>query len=404
MVAAFQGTDYATASKYLKGATNVTLRNRLLPMFLDEEGRINRDATGKDLNWLLDYKLPVATPYIPGQPLNFANDNYVIPASVTPEFMVATSGMNFVDIQMNSGPSVIVDNFKERAPKLIQAMQVKLAKDLYSYAPTNPRSIIGMNTLFARSQTITTDNSCRIAPPLAGTTYAGLQLAVGSYGGAWSNLLPSAQQMNQYLGSDWPDGQGSPDQLYDGTSPRLYNENTNQWLSPGSAPANGTWSTNCIAMLSRANTDLSQNTVKTMMPNIHLSGAQRHQAIKEALRLNFRDTMMSNKAAESLGYYGAYNFEGAAIETDFECPPDRTFSVCAASMDLFFFGNPAEMGGRQAAGLQADAGGVTGGIYTLFGPERPAGSVEMVWILIAGGNARYNPKWMCCHKDFTTGV
>lgn len=406
MAFAFQGTDLATASKFLKDASEVTIRDRLLPRFLDEEGRINRNADGKDLNWLIEYKLPSAVPYT-GQQLNFANDNFNLPAVVTPEWMIATSGMNFIDVQMNSGPASIIDNYKRRGVLLTQAMQIKFAKDLYSDALLNPKSIIGISTLLRRSTTLVCTNADRIAVPLAGTTYAGLQLAPGSYGGSWSNLIPTASQMSTVLGSDWPDGQGSPDQMYDATTPRLYNENTNQWLNQGAGAANGTWSANCIAMLSRANTDLGQNSVKTMMPNIHLSGAARHQAIKDALRLSFRDTMMNNRAAESLGYYGAYNFEGAAIETDHECPADRTLSVCAASMDIFFYGNPADMGGSQAASAAMGAemaGGVTGGIFTTFGPERIPGSVDVAWIMIAGGNTRYQPKWVACHKDFTTGV
>lgn len=404
MAFAFQGTDLATASKFLKGATEVTLRQRLLPRFLDEEGRINRNADGKDLNWLLEYKLPVASSYTPGQQLTFNNDNFNIPASVTPEWMIATSGMNYTDIQMNSGTVSIVDNYLRRGALMTQAMQVKFAKDLYSYAPTNPKSITGLSTLFARSTSLVCTNADRLAVPLAGVTYAGLQLAPGSYGGSWSSNLPTALQMSTVLGSDWPDGQGSPDQLYDGTTPRMYNENTNQWLNPGATPANGTWQTNCISMISRANTDLSMNSTKTMMPTVIILGAQRMQAVKDTLRTSFRDVQTSNKAAENLGYYDAYNFEGAAIDLDHECPADRTFAVCAASMDLFFYGSPAEGGGRLAAAVGGDTQSVTGGIYTVFGPERVAGSLEWCWIMIAGGNVRYNPKWTVCMKDFTTGV
>lgn len=404
MTTALQPTDLATASQYLEGATDVTLRQRILPMFLDEEGRINKNATGKDLNWLIQYKLPVAVPYVPQQPLSFTNDNFNLAAAVTPEWMVATSGMNVTDVLMNSGSTVIVNNMMQRTPLMLQSMQVKFAKDLYSDAVTNPKSIIGLGTLVRRSTTLVCTNADRIAVPLAGTTYAGLQLAPGSYGGGWSNNLPTAQQMSTVLGSDWPDGQGTPDQLYDCTTPRLYNDNTNQWVTPGVAAANGTWNNNCIAMISRANTDLNMNSVKTMMPNVHLSGAQRHQAVKDQLRVSFRDTMYNNKAAEMLGYHGALNYEGAAIESDHECPADRTFSVCAASMDVFFYGSPAEGGGRLAAGVGGDTQTVTGGIFTVFGPVMVPGTLDYAWIMLAGGNARYNPKWVVCMKDFTTGV
>jgi hypothetical protein len=149
------------------------------------------------------------------------------------------------------------------------------------------------------------------------------------------------------------------------------------------------------------------NTVKTMMPNIHLSGSQRHQNIKDALRLAFRDIQTSNKAAEMLGYYNEMEFEGAVITVDHECPADRTISLCASSMDVNFYGESSGEGGGEGAKMGYGGGesqAITGGIYTVFGPERPGGSLETVWIMIAGGQARYNPKWHVCHKDFTTGV
>ena len=401
MPAPFQGTDLATASKFLKGATEVTLRQRLLPRFLDEEGRINRNADGKDLNWLIEYKLPVAQPYTPGQQLNFNNDNYNLQASITPEWMVATSGMNYTDIQTNSGSVAILNNYLRRGIIMTQAMQIKFAKDLYANANTNPKSMIGVGTLVQHQNCTTAD---RLALPATGVIYGGLQLTQGAYGGSWSSQNPTALQMNTSLGTDWPDGQGSPDQLYDCTTPRLYNENTNQWANPGASAVAGNWLTNCLQMLSRANTDLSMNSVKTMMPNIHLGGAYRIQAVKDQLRSSFRDTMMNNRAAENLGYYDAYNYEGSAIDVDHECPADRTYSLCAASMDIFFYGNPADGGGRLAAAVGDTAGAVTGGIFTVFGPERIPGSLDWAWIMVAGGNVRYNPKWVVCHKDFTSSI
>lgn len=407
MTYALQGTDIATASMFLKDATDVTMRRRMLLAFLEEEGRINRNATGKDLNWRINYKLPIAVPYTQGDTLNFNNDNFLLSASTVPAFWIDTSGMNFIDIKMNTGSVQIVDNYMQRGRLMLTAMQVKLAKDMYSYAPTNPKGLIGINTLFARSTTLVCTNADRLAVPLAGVTYAGLQLAPAAYGGSWSNVIPTAQQMSTVLGSDWPDGQGSPDQVYDCTTPRLYNENTNQWTAtPGTAAANGSWAVNCIPMISRANTDLGQNTVKTMMPNIHFSGSSRHQSIKDSLRLSFRDTQQNNRSAEMLGYTDTINYEGAAIATDHEVPADRTISVCAASMDLLFY--PADSS-EGAQGVQQVTGGgdgqaITGGIYTIFGPTHIPGSLDWVWIMVAGGQARYNPKWAVCMKDFTTGV
>ena len=400
MVAPLQGTDVATASQFLKGATDATLRNRLLPRFLDREGRISRNAEGKDWNWLIESKELQAQPYTNGDPLSFSNTNLNISAAVTPNFSITTSAMNITDILMNTGP-VIVNNYLRRGIKMARAMQNKFHYDLYSTTSNDPNSMIGISNLINYTTCTTSD---RVAVPQAGATYAGLNLSLGFYGGSWSNDITTQQQMNTSIGFDWPDGHATPDESYDIVTPRYYNENTNRWATPGATAAAGTWTLNCLMMLSRANTDLNMNTVEAAMPNIHLGGSGRLQAVKDQLRTAFRDTYMNNKPAEMLGYYKAMNYEGAAIDVDYRCPANRTFSLCAASMEIFFYGTPAAEGGREKlmqAGVGQDSQAITGGIFTTFGPERPPGSVDWVWIMFAGGQTRYYPKWFAFHGDFT---
>ena len=401
MALALPATSIATASTYLEGAVDVTLRNRMLFGWLDKAGRIRRDATGKDYNWLIQFKNAQAQPYTPGQQINFNNDNYNIAAAVTPEWFYTSSGMDVTDELMNAGSTAIVNNYFERVKLLAQAMEIYIAKSIYANAnvASGANRIIGFQTICQRSQSIATGTADRIAPPKSGITYAGIDLSLGSQGGSWSNNIPTALQMNTNLGTDWPDGQGDPTNAYDGTSPRLYNENTTAWITPGGTSASN-WLTNCIAMLSRANTDLRMNTVESMMPNIHLSGAERHQAIKDVLRLSFRDTMQHD-ASKDLGYYTSLDFEGAAIDLDHECPADRTFSICAASLEVFFFGMPNDTKARTTAGISDNAQRITGGIFATYGPERPPGSLQTVWLMFAGGNSRFQPRYFVCHKDWT---
>lgn len=402
MTAALLPTDIATASNILRGAVDVTLRSRLLLSWLNEEGRINKNAQGKDLNWLIEFRELEASPYTPSQPLTFNNVNLNVAAAVTPEWFYTTSGMNVTDVLMNSGPTAIVDNYGRRITKLERAMQNKLSADMYKDAVTNPLSIAGFGTIAKKSLTKATTNADRIAPPLEGVSYAGIDMGLGSQGGSWSADLPAALRPNAALANDWPDGHGDPSQAYDGTSPRLYNDNTNQWLSAGAAAANGTWNQNCIAMLSRANTDLDMNSVKVMMPNIHLSGSTRTQAVKDLMRISYRDVSLGTNAASSqnLGYHGILDFEGAAIALDYDAPADRTYSICSKTVELFFYGSPDGQAVRTVPG-GGDGQLITGGIYTSIGPVMVPGSLEYVWILLAGGFSRFHPKWIVCHKDWT---
>jgi len=87
------------------------------------------------------------------------------------------------------------------------------------------------------------------------------------------------------------------------------------------------------------------------------------------LRLAFRDIQTSGKAYETLGYYDELSFEGALISVDHECPADRTISYCAASMDLFFYGDTSGEPGDEGAKMGYGGAGsqaITGGIYIPF--------------------------------------
>jgi hypothetical protein len=145
------------------------------------------------------------------------------------------------------------------------------------------------------------------------------------------------------------------------------------------------------------------NSVKTMMPTVFLQGSQRMGQLKNQFRTAFRDTMQSSKTAEMLGYYSAYNYEGAVIEVDHACPADRTFAVCAASMEVFFYGSADGSNAQMAPGATGD-NAVTAGAFTFWGPTMIPGTLDYAWIMLAGGNTRYNPKWITIIKDFTTGV
>lgn len=384
-----------TASRYLEGATNVTLRKRPLLGWLDKSNRINRNAEGKDLNWLIEFKNAEAAPYSPYQNLSFANDNYWVPLSLTPQFWHTTSGMDYTELMQNTGPTALINAYADRYEKLAQAMEILLAKSVYvdGNSAAGQGVPIGLGTFIKYTTCGTSD---QIALPLnTAAIYGGIQINLGSQGGSWSNDTPAASQMNSTLGNDWPDGHGDPTNAYDATTPRLYNEHTARWNAAGSS----NWRDNCVAMLSRANTDLRMNSVESMMPNIHISGGARYQAIKDKMRESFRD-LKEHSASVDLGYYDSLSYEGAAITMDNECPSDRTYSVCAASMDGQFFGAP-DKATQVQAGVMGDTQMITGGIYTAFGPERPPHMAQWVWIMLAGGNFRYSPKWVVCHKDFT---
>jgi hypothetical protein len=70
-------------------------------------------------------------------------------------------------------------------------------------------------------------------------------------------------------------------------------------------------------------------------------------------------------------------------------------------MDLQFFGEIDDAQSVAQAGVMDGSQQITGGIYSVFGPQRPPHMLQWLWIMLCGGNTRFNPKWVCAHSDFT---
>jgi len=393
----------AQASNYLKGCEDVTVRRRPLLGWADYSGRVNRNANGKDWNWLLDYKQLEATPYTPFSQGNFSDDNFYLPMVVNPVFWSVNSALDATELMMNSGPSQIVDMYNTRSEKLAIAMEVYNAKSLYSdvNASGGSQRMTGLRTFAQKSGTVATTTGDRLAPPDELVTYAGQSIGLGSHGGSWSVPASGEVPMNAALTTNYPDGQCDPSQRYDANSPVLYNQNTSRWADTSAAAAASTWKTNCIMMLSRADTDLKKNTVDSMMPNVHQSGSDRYQAVKDKLRESYRMIMSPHGESQNLGYTDALDFEGAVLTVDHECPAEYTFSLCAASFDMNFYSADQV---KEATMVQAQSIGsdsvVTGNIYVAFGPVRDPRGLSFLWTMFAGGQIRWTPKYIVVHGDF----
>ena len=396
----------AQASSFFKGATNAILRKRPLTAWADAAGNVNRDFEGKDMNWLIEYRALEAEAYVPFQQGDFVDVNYHLPMAVTPVFWKKDSGMDITQIMQNTGPSSLVDLYNDRMRKLAEAMEIRFSRSLYNDVNSaasgqGAQYMTGLGT-FAKKSALygAVTNACRMAAPNETVLYAGQSIGLGSHGGTWSSDMVAAARLNPLLGTDYPNGTPDDSQRYDVTAPRLYNDNTNQWNAPGSAAANETWRNNCLEMLSQADTDLKAVSVDAVMPTIHHSGSQRYQAIKSALRTSFRYTMNPHGQSVNLGYPEVLDFEGAAITVDSMCPANFTFSLCEKSFGIDFYSGESVSANTAVAQMVGGEPIVTGGIYVLLGPTRDPRGGAWLFMILAGGQIRWMPKYLTVHGDF----
>jgi hypothetical protein len=65
------GIAHSTRAKYMKGASDLTLRQRLLLALLKKKGRIERNVSGSELKWQVEHSQPVVSSYADGGQIDF---------------------------------------------------------------------------------------------------------------------------------------------------------------------------------------------------------------------------------------------------------------------------------------------------------------------------------------------
>ena len=331
------GIANSTRPKYMKGASDLTIRGRYLLARLRQKGRITYNNNGDELKWQVEYSQPAVESYSDGGVLDFANHDAFRQLSVDWRGYVATDTLSKKQNAMNSGDAALINLFQTKSNRLTKSISNNFAGELYKDGDgTNRENCIhGCETFLGEG----TDEAGDIASQPSDTYGLGaLSTAVGTYGGSWSDVLST--QPNATIATDWPHGSGSSE--YDFLSPKLVN-----WSSTGWGTGATTWEANCWRAIGQAITWLTTLGGPEGMPDVCVLAPNLFQGYKnheEAIRR----ISVPHKAANDLGFEGnVLNQDGCAIMSDFDCPVNTgymfntsTISIRSLMPELFWMEGP----------------------------------------------------------------
>lgn len=364
------GVINTTTPKYMKGASDMTIRKRLFLSKLKKGGRISFNNSGYEIRDQVEFSQPAMYQHGDGAMIDFTN-HQAFQQRVFPVIgYVASDSITMKEKAMNSGPQALVNLFSTKNGRLVKKIQNGLAADVYKAGGTTGREncIYGLET--ALTERTTPGAADRIAEP--SVTYGGLSTAIQNQGGSWSTNLSTSP--NATLATDWPDGSG--DTEYDYYSPKLVN-----WSSTGWGTGSTTFEDNCWRVVGQTITWLTTQGGDDGMPDVCILAPNLFQAYKnheEAVRR----IVIPHKSSEDLGFGGNVLYQdGVAISADFDCPANTGYMVNTNQIEIMSW-MPE--------------------LLWMEGPDKdPRSGYSYLWAVGFWGNMRFSPKHVAKLKNYS---
>lgn len=353
-----------TAPKYMKGESDLTLRNHKMLKMMRQYGLIEFNANEYSRTWNVKLREP---------PIRSATDGakIVFSSTVTDEQLTvdrrgyrATDKMTELEWLSNSGPRGIVNRYQRLTKDIKDAFDKNIAEKFYVNAnlAAYAHNYQGVGTVLG--ETGTTVASDRCATP--GVAYAGQNTGLGFFGGSWTS---NGQVYNAALGNSWPFGTG--DSEYDAMSPVLLNWSSNAWGSSSTS--------------FQDNIELVIAFLTTVMPNrtgyTNSTGAPMVVMCDPALFMqaknHFRDRnrqLVPVSHNNDLGIPGdSLNIDGAYLCPDYSLgDTNECIVLCPQFMEMF---------------------NVHDDLYKIYGPEWTLEDAAYLLYASAYGNYRFQPKF-----------
>ena len=355
------GIAQTTRHEYMKGASDQTLRSRLLLAMLKRRGRVEYNCSGDECRWQVEFSQPAVSSYGDGGVVDFSNHHAYQQLGVDWRGYIATDTMTQKQRQMNSGEEQLVSVYENKQNNLMKSIKDNFCGELYKdgSAAGRENNVHGVETFLGDDgATVVAD---RVAAPSDTYGETSLSTVPGALGGSWTAVgtSPSAQ-----LATDWPDGQG--DSEWDYLTPKLIN-----WSSTSWGTGTNTWEANCWRVISQAITWLTLTGDKDGMPTLLPMAGNLFQGYKNAQEVKTRINV-PHKESQDLGFGQTLNQDGVGLYADFDCPINTAYALNLATIKIKSL------------------------FPQLFWGEGPDKDPRTAWSYLFGvgfyGNVTYNPK------------
>ncbi len=331
------GIALSTKPKYMKGASDLTVRGRYLLARLRQKGRYEFNQSGDECKWQLEYSQPPVESYPDGGVINFANHQAFQQASIDWRGYIATDSLSKKQNAMNKGEEALINLFQTKSNRLVKSIRAHFSGELFKDGHGTGRDacIHGCETFMGSGTTVVAD---KVAQPSDSWGLNSMSTVLQTYGGSWTSALTTSP--NAAVDTDWPDGQGTPE--YDFGTPKLLN-----WSSTSWGTGTNTWEANCWRVIGQAITWLTSTGGSDGMPDVCVLAPNLFQGYKNHEE-PIRRINIPHKNAQDLGFEGnILNQDGCAIMADFDVPANTGYmfntsfiTISSLMPELFWMEGP----------------------------------------------------------------
>lgn len=308
------------APVYMKEISDQTIRNRYLLAKLEKAGRIVLNMHGYELNWNAKYRRHPVIAYGDDNTLDYSRQNLYRQATLDWRGYKTTDKITRMEEKMLGGTSQIVNRGAEMIQEMTKSIRTELGKEFYTdgNASGNEKRLCGVGTFTGYTTPASTD---RIAQP--DDNYANLDTDVGAEG-TWSSDMTT--KPNATLGTDWPYGSGSEE--YDYWSPKIVNASASTWGTGAT-----TWAANCEHVLRATQAWLTHGGGQDDKPSIALLNTEWMVDFKNKISARQR-VLVEHREAQDLGFSDVLNFDGLAVQAEFDVPSQTAYVFNLEQMAL----------------------------------------------------------------------
>lgn len=348
------------APRYIKGYTDATYRLSVWLYELKKRGRIVFNQRSHSCTWSAWKSEPDVSTYVDGTDLTFVTHDPTEMLTLPQKQLYATDYLSQHAYEQMQGEQQIIDHYKEKMPRLVEAVQKRICRSLFNNGNTNTADYAGIETFMATGTTTSADKAFK-----PDANYAGQQTDLGVTGTWTSNL---ATKPNASVATDWPDGDGSSD--YDWNSPLIVNYGYD-WTGSGSSD----WKDNCEEaaryMVTRQQRRGAAESAKGRMPLLHLLATDLLADFQSFISARNRQ-IMPYKDGMDYGFSStAFFHDGALYDHEFYVPAGVGYSIGIDKMQL---------------------SNVTGELFNTKGPEYSLLKNGHLFFVYTHGNLRFNPR------------
>jgi hypothetical protein len=311
-----------TAQNFLKGASDLTLRENEVFKRLQANGNVSYNWSGLECRSQIKFALPETLDYT-GEPLDFAPSDKYRTLLLDWRGKKTTDSMSELDYLKNRGIPQLVDRYgnimKDMRESLDNAFAIGWRDDGVTYAT----KLHGIESFMTAGGTC--DSGDKIC--MADVTFAGQPVKLAGIAGTWSSALADAARPNGVVATDWPSGSGTPE--YDCLQPKMLNSTCTLWRTGTTA-----WVDVCTRVIRQAMIWCRLTNGREGRPDLTVLSEDYYTGLANSQEAKL-EIMVPHQATNDIGFSG-YQFqcEGAPVITEFGMPGTTGYCLNTKKFEL----------------------------------------------------------------------